>query len=269
MNAHAARDSGEVVLSVQGLSHSFGGHKILDDISLQIRRGEVVGLIGPGGVGKSVLVKICCALLTPDAGEVEVFGHRLSEMKERDLQLLRQRLGLCFQNYALFDFMTVGDNIAFPMRQRGEASADEIEAKVRLRLAEVDLGRAYAQMPSELSGGMKKRVGLARATINDPELVLFDDPTAGLDPVTSSKIFDLVRGAQAQHNATCVVVSHDIDRMQACCDRYLLLHEGRIWWRGDEAAARASDDPIVSEFFAVKHAGLLGGLIGGALGAGA
>lgn len=252
--------SAEVVLSVRGLTHAFGGQRILDNLDFEIRRGEVVGLIGPGGAGKSVLVKICCGLMQPDEGQVEVLGLSLQDLSERDLQGLRERVGLCFQNYALFDFMTVGENIAFPMRQRAEATEEEIEAKVRKRLEGVDLGRAYGQMPGELSGGMKKRVGLARATINDPELIFFDDPTAGLDPVTSSKIFDLVRATQMRDGATCLVVSHDIDRMRACCDRYLLLHEAKIHWRGDNSAATEASDPIVAEFFAAKHAGLLGGL---------
>lgn len=255
-----AVDAAPVVVAVRGLRHAFGGQTILDGLDFSVRRGEILGIIGPGGSGKSVLVKICCGLLPPDEGEVEVLGQPLGSLKGRELQRLRERIGLCFQNYALFDFMTVGENIAFPMRQRGGATDDEVETKVRARLETVDLGRAYSQMPNELSGGMKKRVGLARATINDPELIWFDDPTAGLDPVTSSKIFDLVRKTQRDNGATCIVVSHDIDRMRACCDRYLLLHERRIWWRGDEEDAKTSEDPIVRDFFAVKHAGLLGGL---------
>ncbi len=253
----------EVVLRVEGLSHAFGGVPVVQDLTFEVRRGEVLGVIGPGGAGKSVLVKICCGLLVPDAGRVEILGMDLASLDQRRLQGLRERLGLCFQNYALFDFMTVSDNIAFPMRQRGGFTEQDVIARVKERLSQVDLLRAFSQMPGELSGGMKKRVGLARATINDPELVFYDDPTAGLDPVTSSKIFDLVRAAQARNNATSVVISHDIDRMRLCCDRYLLLHQTRFHWRGTEQDAQLSDDPVVSEFFAVKHAGLLGDLDGG------
>lgn len=253
-----APSSAEVVLRVADLTVEFGGHAILDSISFEVRRGEIVGIIGPGGAGKSVLVKACCGLLKPKSGRIEVLGQDISAVRERDLQHLRERLGLCFQNYALFDFMTVADNIGFPMRQTHQHSEDAIESKVRERLAGVDLERAYHQFPGELSGGMKKRVGLARATINDPELCFFDDPTAGLDPVTSSKIFDLVRGSQRRYGATCVVVSHDIDRMRACCDRYILISDTQIHWRGDFDAAQLSTDPMVDDFFAVKHDGLLG-----------
>jgi len=260
----------DVVLRVRGLNVTFDGHTILEDISFAMHRGEIVGVIGPGGVGKSVLVKACCGLMRPDSGYIEVLGQDISTIRDRELQRLRERLGLCFQNYALFDFMTVAQNIGFPMQQTHQYTPDEIEVRVRERLAGVDLARAYDQFPSELSGGMKKRVGLARATINDPELCFFDDPTAGLDPVTSSKIFDLVRASQQRYGATCLVVSHDIDRMKACCDRYLLFENGRIHWRGTLNDAMASTDPVVDEFFAVKHAGLLGhvGGIGGVGGVG-
>lgn len=246
----------EVVLSVRGVRKRFEGHTVLAGVDFEVRRGEIVGLIGPGGVGKSVLCKICCGLLDADAGRVEVLGQVFEELSLRQQQALRERVGLVFQNYALFDFMTVGENIAFPMRQRGGASEEEIMRKVRARLAEVDLPRAIGQMPSELSGGMKKRVGLARANINDPELILFDDPTAGLDPVTSSKIFNLVRRAQQDHGATCLVISHDIDRMRACCDRWVLLLDGRVYWQGDLEAARQSEDEVVEEFFRSKTAGI-------------
>lgn len=245
-------DDAEVALALQGIHKAFGEHRVLDGVDFEVRRGEVVGLIGPGGAGKSVLTKVCCGLLPPDSGQIAVLGADLLAMTERHRQRLRERIGLVFQNYALFDFMTVAENIAFPMRQRGGVSEAEIDAKVRSRLDEVDLARAYGQMPGELSGGMKKRVGLARAIINDPELVFFDDPTAGLDPVTSSKIFELIRRSQSELGATCLVISHDIDRMRAACDRYLLLLDGRIAWAGTADDAAAADDPVVEEFFRAK-----------------
>jgi phospholipid/cholesterol/gamma-HCH transport system ATP-binding protein len=244
-----AKQLGDVVLRVRGLTKSFGDSLVLENIDFEMRAGEIVGVIGPGGVGKSVFVKICCGLMEPDDGVIEVLGHDLLAIDGKAKQRLRERVGLVFQNYALFDFMTVGENVAFPMVQRGKATPDEILVKVQERLAEVDLPNVRHLMPNELSGGMKKRVGLARANINDPELIFFDDPTAGLDPVTSSKIFNLIRRTQAQRNSTCLVISHDIDRMRPACDRYVLLLNGRVHFRGTEADAMRSQDPIVQEFF--------------------
>lgn len=239
----------EVVLRVQGVSKWFEQTCVLERVDLEMRAGEIVGLIGPGGVGKSVFVKLCCGLLPPDEGKIEVLGLDLATISPQERQKLRERVGLVFQNYALFDFMTVGDNVAFPMRQRGGYTEEQIAEKVQSRLAEVDLPKVRHLMPGELSGGMKKRVGLARANINDPELIFFDDPTAGLDPVTSSKIFNLIRRTQAQRNSTCLVISHDIDRMRPACDRYVLLLGGRVHFAGTEAEAMASTDPVVQEFF--------------------
>lgn len=251
------RSLGEAVLEVRGLSKWFGDACVLDRIDFTMHAGEVVGLIGPGGVGKSVFVKICCGLMAPDEGTIRVLGQDLAELGDTARQKLRERVGLVFQNYALFDFMTVGENVAFPMLQRGTYTAEEIDRKVQERLAEVDLPKVRGLMPNELSGGMKKRVGLARANINDPELIFFDDPTAGLDPVTSSKIFNLVRRTQTQRNSTCLVISHDIDRMRPVADRYLLLYDARVHFQGTQAEAMASADPIVHEFFR-KEAGIVG-----------
>ena len=241
--------SGEVVLDVRGLSKWFGDSCVLDSINFQVRAGEIVGLIGPGGSGKSVFVKLCCGLLAPDEGEIRVLGEDLAAISDKQRQALRTRIGLVFQNYALFDFMTVGENVAFPMVQRGTFTPEEIRAKVQERLTEVDLPKVLHLMPNELSGGMKKRVGLARANINDPEFIFFDDPTAGLDPVTSSKIFNLIRRTQAHRNSTCVVISHDIDRMRPACDRYVLLVQGRVYFEGTAEMAMASADPVIRDFF--------------------
>ncbi len=249
VSAEHERQLGGEVLRLRGVSKWFGDSCVLDRIDFSLRAGEVVGLIGPGGAGKSVFVKLCCGLMDADDGEIILLGEDLKLVGAKERQHLRERVGLVFQNYALFDFMTVGDNVAFPMRQRGGFSVAEIDAKVQERLSEVDLPLVRALMPNELSGGMKKRVGLARANINDPELIFFDDPTAGLDPVTSSKIFNLIRHTQTQRNSTCLVISHDIDRMRPVVDRYVLLYECRVHWTGTQAQAMASQDPIVREFF--------------------
>ena len=240
----------EVRVRVEGLTKHYRGVPVLDGVDLELRAGEVVAIVGPGGQGKSVLLKHLPRLLVPDRGRVVIDGEDLARLKPLGLARARERFGYVFQNYALFDFMTVGDNVAFPLRQlantakKGEArlSEGDIEARVRARLADVGLAHAFAQFPRELSGGMKKRVGLARATIADPEIALYDDPSAGLDPVTSSKIFALIDTMHRRvPGATTIVVSHDIDRMRVICHRWIMIEHGRVVFDGTDAElARAS-----------------------------
>lgn len=230
------------------LAKSFDGDPILSGVSVEVRPGRVLGIIGPGGVGKSLLLKMLCGLVVPDSGTVEVFGEELASMSFTRMAQMRERFGMLFQNYALFDFMTVGQNVAFPLEQRGGVAVDEITRRVEQRLAEVDLPGTEHLFPRELSGGMKKRVALARATIAEAPMLLYDDPTAGLDPVTSSKIFNLIASLHHPEGAT-VIVGHDVDRMVAVCDDWVLLYEGGVRFEGDTAAARASDDPVVQTFF--------------------
>ncbi|MCC6620052.1 MAG: ATP-binding cassette domain-containing protein [Deltaproteobacteria bacterium] len=238
-------------MRVAGLTKVYRGVPVLDGVDLELRAGEVVGIIGPGGEGKSRLRPHLPRLLGPDGGRVEIDGQDLARLDARALAHVRERFGYVFQNYALFDFMTVGDNVAFPLRQLGPVQRPreaDIEARVRARLADVGLAHAFSQYPRELSGGMKKRVGLARATIADPEIALYDDPSAGLDPVTSSKIFALIEAMHARvPDATTVVVSHDIDRMRAICHRWVMIAQGRVVFDGtDEALADAA--PAVRAF---------------------
>lgn len=239
-------------IRIEGLGKRYRDEWVLDGIDLTMRAGEVVGIVGPGGHGKSVLMKHLPRLLEADKGRVVIDGHDLGALKAFDLARVRERFGYVFQNYALFDFMTVGDNIAFPLRQLDKAQRPDeatIEERVRERLRDVGLERAFAQYPRELSGGMKKRVGLARATIADPEIALYDDPTAGLDPVTSSKIFALIDKMHARvPDATTVVVSHDLDRMRAICHRWVMIEKGRVVFDGlTEQIPGATD--VVRRFF--------------------
>lgn len=239
---------GAVAVRCEGVGKRFGGTWVLQDVDVEIRRGEVVGLIGPGGHGKSVLLKLFAGLLRPDAGRVLVTGKDLATLKPIELAQVREGLGYLFQNYALFDFMTVFDNVAFPLRQQGVDEA-RIEALVTERLEEVGLGHALHLFPNELSGGMKKRVGLSRATISESPIIFYDDPTAGLDPVTSSKIFRLIDRMQEKvEGSATVVVSHDIDRMKVICTRYVMIYEGRVVFDGPESAIEAAN-PLVGEFF--------------------
>lgn len=247
MSAPSAVTAGAAI-RCEGLGKRFGDHWALRDVDITIERGEILGVIGPGGHGKSVLLKCLAGLITPDEGRVLVGGEDLARLGAAGLTRVREQYGYVFQNYALFDFMTVRDNVAFPLVQQGHHDSAAIDAAVCARLAEVGLAHALDLYPRELSGGMKKRVGLARATVSDPAIALYDDPSAGLDPVTSSKIFDLVaRMHNKRPGVATVVVSHDIDRMRPICDRYAMLVDGRLVFEGAEAEiARAPD---VAAFF--------------------
>ncbi len=218
-----------------------GDRPLLDGIDLTLGRGETFGLIGPAGAGKSVLMKLVCGLLAPDAGSVTVAA---------------QPIGMLFQNNALFDFMTVGDNVAFPLVRQGRLPADEIRARVADRLRAVGLGGSQDKLPNQLSGGMKKRAALARAVIARPPLCIFDEPTAGLDPVTTSKIYDLLRaerdgaaGSDGNGGAmTMLVVSSDVDALRRFAPRLGMLHGGRLRYDGDAATITDSDDAVVRQF---------------------
>lgn len=240
------------ILEVQGVWKSFDDHQILRDVNMSVEQGGVVGLVGPGGVGKSILLKTLCGLIRPDRGTVRVFGQDIFSLTPPALAELRLKYGVLFQNYALFDFMTVVENVAFPLIQDG---TDEEQAHQRASsmLAQLGLGGTERLFPNELSGGMKKRVSLARATITHPPLLLCDDPSAGLDPVTSSKIFKLLKSIQREHGSTCVVISHDIDRMVSICECYVMLFEGSVVFSGTLEEARRTAHPAVTTFFKGKQ----------------
>jgi phospholipid/cholesterol/gamma-HCH transport system ATP-binding protein len=221
------------VIALDGVSKSFGGRKLLDAVSLRVAAGETLGIIGPGAVGKSVLAKIVCGLIAPDAGAVTVDATQI---------------GMLFQNNALFDFMTVGDNVAFPLVRQGKLDAAEIRARVSERLRAVGLAGSEEKFPNELSGGMKKRAALARAVIARPPLCIFDEPTAGLDPVTTSKIYDLLRAERDAANATVVVISSDVEALRAFAPRMAMLHDGRLRYDGASSTIADSDDALVRQF---------------------
>ena len=243
------------MIRARGVSKRYGPIRVLDGVELHLRKGEVLGVIGPGGEGKSVLLKILCGLVRPDRGTVEVAGRDLARLDGVELAEVRRLYGVLFQNYALFDFMTVSDNVAFPLAQAGLPD-DVVRERVAARLKDVDLPRAGHLFPRELSGGMKKRVSLARATIAEAPILLYDDPTAGLDPVTSSKIFALVRSLHRPGETTTMVISHDIDRMKAVCDRYVLVYDGRIRFEGSFGDGLNSPDDVVNTFFTGQDHGL-------------
>jgi phospholipid/cholesterol/gamma-HCH transport system ATP-binding protein len=220
------------VIRVEGVSKSFGGVPVLSDVSFEVPTGGTLALVGPGGAGKSLILKLVCGLLKPDAGRVFIDDAEVSALGETALMPIRGRIGMIFQNYALFDYMNVGTNVGFPLAQLGTVPADEVRARVERRLADVNLPGIEHLMPRELSGGMKKRVCLARATIHEPPIMLCDDPTAGLDPVSTNRIFRLLKRLQQDNGATALIVSHEVDSLHALCDEVVMLSRGRVVHRG-------------------------------------
>lgn len=249
MSLPSNRADGEAMIRIEGVTKYYLGSTVLDDINLEIPAGTNLGLIGPGGAGKSLLLKIIAGLVEPDAGRVFVDGHDVNALGEQDLAALRFSIGMLFQNYALFDSMNVGDNIAFPLRQRGDVPESEIQTRVREQLKLVGLPGIAHQYPRELSGGMKKRVSFCRAVIPEPPLLFYDDPTAGLDPVTSSKIFIHLRRMQQHGGTTAITISHDIDGIKPICDRFALLDRGKVVFHGTRPEIEASQDRLVRQFW--------------------
>jgi phospholipid/cholesterol/gamma-HCH transport system ATP-binding protein len=243
------------VIALRGLTKAFSvsgtgvrTNEVLRSVALDVPAGCLYGLIGPGAAGKSVLLKMITGLLRPDRGTIEVAGEDVTAMSELRLQEFRKRIGMLFQNNALFDHMTVGENIAFPLRRLYALAEDEVRARVAERLARVDLTGFEERMPSGLSGGQKKRVGVARATVTRAPIVLYDEPAAGLDPVTSQKIFELLRSEQRASGATVVMVSSDLDRLLTVTDRVGMMYRGTLVFDGSTEGAKASEIPVVKQF---------------------
>jgi phospholipid/cholesterol/gamma-HCH transport system ATP-binding protein len=221
---------------------------VLAGISLDLAPGARLGLIGPAAAGKTVLCKLVCGLEHPDRGAIEVLGEQLAGKREAELGAVRRRIGMLFQSYALFDFLSVADNVAFPLEQRGTLPPADIAARVADRLRAVGLAGSEAKLTAELSGGMKKRVGIARATVADPELVIYDEPTAGLDPVTTQKIYDLMAADHARTHATVLAVSSDVAALSAFVDEIAFLYRGHLIYRGPARTIADAPDPIVRQF---------------------
>lgn len=235
-------------IRIENVTKSFGPRAVLRGVNLRVPAGCLYGLIGPGAAGKSVLLKLISGLLKPDHGHVVVDEKDLAAMSELELQAFRLKFGMLFQNNALFDYMTVGENIAFPLRRTTKLDDDEILERVAERLRVVSLPGFEGRMPAGLSGGQKKRVGVARATITQAEIVLYDEPAAGLDPVTSQRIFELLRAEQRAANATVVMVSSDLDRLLTVTDRVGMLYKGELIFDGTTEEAKSSAEPRVRQF---------------------
>lgn len=221
---------------------------VLRGVNLEVPEGCLYGLIGPGASGKSLTLKIITGLIKPDAGRVSVDGDDVLALEGAALQKLQSRIGMLFQNNALFDFMTVAENIAFPLRRLFYLSESEIRERVMERLERVGLAGFEERLPAGLSGGQKKRVGVARATVTRANLIVYDEPAAGLDPVTSQRIFDLLRAEQQATGATVVMVSSDLERLLTVTDRVGMMLRGRLIFDGSNEEAFASENPYVHQF---------------------
>jgi phospholipid/cholesterol/gamma-HCH transport system ATP-binding protein len=235
-------------IRLQGLSKSFGDLKVLDGVDLEVARGETVTVLGRSGTGKSVMLKLIIGLQKPDDGEIEINGEKITKLPLDELNRVRKTVGFLFQQAALYDSLTVEENVAFPLRRHTEMKDAERRDRVRELLKRVGMEKAMEKLPADISGGMKKRVGLARALALDPVILLLDEPTAGLDPITASEINELIRELQQERQITSVVVTHDMRSVRTVADRIAMLNEGSILIEGTLADLQQSDHPMVAKF---------------------
>jgi phospholipid/cholesterol/gamma-HCH transport system ATP-binding protein len=236
------------MIRVRGLRKRLGAKQVLDGVDLDIEKGETVVIMGRSGSGKSVLLKHLIGLMVPDEGSIEVEDEEIVGMRERDLDAVRRRFGMLFQSAALFDSLTVGDNVALGLREHLRLPAQEVHARVAQRLEWVGLAAAEGMKPASLSGGMRKRVGLARALAMDPQYILYDEPTTGLDPITADAIDQLIRGLQKRLGVTSIVVTHDMTSAYKVADRMVMLYEGKIVFSGTPQETRSTSNAVVRQF---------------------
>lgn len=237
------------VIEIEHLKKSFGNSHVLNDISLKIAKGENLVIFGKSGSGKSVLIKCLIGLIEPDAGKVMLLQNNISELKNEDLNVLRKRVGFLFQSAALYDSMTVRENLEFPLRSIKSQSKEETDVLVMEALKNVGLEDAIDKMPSELSGGMRKRVGLARTLILKPEIILYDEPTTGLDPITSKEISNLILEIQKKYNTASIIITHDVECARLTANRMMIIRDGISYVNGTFKELSESKDEWVSSFF--------------------
>jgi phospholipid/cholesterol/gamma-HCH transport system ATP-binding protein len=242
-------DRNDIVIDIEHLRKSFGEAEILKDINLQLERGETVVTLGKSGTGKSVTLKCIAGLIMPDKGMVKVLGKNIPELSYEALQYIRKRIGFVFQSGALYDSMTVRENLKFPMERNSKMTNEEITARIEEVLNDVGLSDAIDKMPSELSGGMRKRIGVARTIVLNPEIMLWDEPTTGLDPETTREISRLIVKMQEKYKVSSIVVTHDMVCAQIVADRILVLKDGKFAESGTYEELKNSSDNFVRSFF--------------------
>ena len=248
--AATGKSSDEIVISIKGLKKSFGSKQVLKDINLEVKRGENVVVLGRSGQGKSVMIQCVVGMLMPDAGTLKVLGREVSDMDEKQLKELRTKIGFLFQSGALYDSMTVRENLEFPLtRVLKIGDQSELDARVEEVLEGVGLADAADKLPSDLSGGMRKRIGLARTLIVKPEIMLYDEPTTGLDPITSREISDLILSMQKKYKTTSIIITHDMECARITADRVVIMEDGVYIAEGSFEELQRSNNKTVKDFF--------------------
>ena len=249
-SAREGANTGEVVVRLAHLKKSFGKKEVLKDITLELRKGENLVVLGKSGTGKSVTIKCMVGMLTQDEGECNVLGQEVKDLEETELKALREKIGFLFQSGALYDSMTVRENLSFPLtRVLKMKDENEVQQLVEEMLDNVGLKDAIDKMPSDLSGGMRKRIGLARTLIMKPHVMLYDEPTTGLDPITSKEISELIMTMQKKYDISSIIITHDIACAKITADRILVMNEGIVVAEGTYDELEHSDDKLVSSFF--------------------
>jgi len=240
----------ETVIEINSISKSFGNQEVLKNISLQLLKGENLVILGKSGSGKSVLIKCIVGLLSPDSGNIQVFGKDVTTSNRKDMNELRQRIGFLFQSGALYDSMTVKQNLEFPLRRiKKQLTQKERDEKINEVLEHVGLADALHKMPSQLSGGMRKRISLARTIVVDPMIMLYDEPTTGLDPVTSNEISELINEVQRRYKTSSIIITHDIKCAIATANRMIMIQDGAVYLEGNSDVFENATDPFIKTFF--------------------
>lgn len=238
------------VIEINGLRKGFGAQKVLTNVTLNLYKGENLAILGKSGSGKSVLIKCIVRLFNSDEGTINIFGEDVNSMDSHGLGELRKKIGFLFQSGALYDSMTVKENLEFPLRRiKRDLTQNEIKIKIEEVLENVSLPDAIDKMPSQLSGGMRKRISLARTIIVDPQIILYDEPTTGLDPATSDEISALINDVQEKYKTSSIIITHDIECARATADRVIMLNEGAVYKEGKLAEFEISSDPLIRSFF--------------------
>jgi len=245
-----ARHTPDKVVEVEHLKIAFGSQQVLKDLTLNLFRGENLVVLGKSGSGKSVLIKCIVGLLIPDSGRIQVLNYEFDKIRKAELEKLRMKIGFLFQSGALYDSMTVKENLEFPLRRiRTDLTETQIKEKVAEVLDNVGLPDTLNKMPSQLSGGMRKRIGLARTIIVDPEIMLYDEPTTGLDPITSDEISLLINAVQEKYKTSSIVITHDMECVRAVADRIVMVDDGQVYKEGTLQEFEQSDDSVIKSYF--------------------